>query len=241
MDWPLRVLVGAAGSGCAAAIACRLQALTRSGGWAAVATGTLLVAGGGWTWVALVGAFFATSSALTRWEPRSPGRRHRSRDRTGRRWDQVVANGGVAIVAACVHGVSGWPLGFAAAAGAIATATADTWGTELGRWSPRLPRLVTTWAEVPHGRSGGVTAIGTAGTAAGALLIGAIAAALEGGLHPVRFFAAGAGAGFTAALLDSVLGATVESRWRWVGNSVINFVATACGAGAVLLAAPWWR
>jgi uncharacterized protein (TIGR00297 family) len=191
--------------------------------------------------VAVVGAFFVTSSILTRWETRSPETARRSLDRAGRRWDQVWANGGVAALAAAVRGLDGWPLALAAAAGAIAAATADTWGTELGRWSPSPPRLVTTGAKVPHGRSGGITALGTAGSAAGALLIGATAALFGDAAHAVRFSLAVAAAGFTGSLLDSVLGATVEGHWRWVGNSVINFVATVWGAGAVLLAARWWR
>lgn len=164
-----------------------------------------------------------------------PGQGVRSLDRSGRRWDQVAANGGVAVLAAVVHAVNGWPPGFAVAAGAIAAATADTWGTEVGRWSPHLPRLVTTWTVVPHGRSGGVTAIGTIGTAAGAFLIAGIAAAIGDGTHSIRFFVTVAGAGFTGALADSVLGATVEERRQWISNSLINLAATGWGAGVVLL------
>lgn len=237
----MRVLAGAAGSGCVAAVSSRLHALTRSGAWAAVATGTVLFASGGWPFVAIVGAFFVTASALTHLEPRFGGRSSRSSDRAGRRWDQVAANGGVAALAAGVHGLTAWPLAFAAAAGAIAAATADTWGTELGRWSPSPPRLVTTWAVVHHGRSGGITALGTAGTAAGALLIGGIAAVVGGTPDPFGLFLAAAAAGVTGALFDSVLGATIEDRWRWAGNSVINLAATAWGAGVVLLIARLWR
>ena len=237
----MRILAAAAGSGCVAAVSSRLHALTRSGAWAAVAAGTVLFAGGGWPFVAVVGAFFVTASALTHLEPHSGGGSNRSRDRAGRRWDQVAANGGVAALAAGVHGLTAWPLAFAAAAGAIAAATADTWGTELGRWSPSPPRLVTTWAVVRHGRSGGITPLGTAGTAAGALLIGGIAAAIGGAQNPVGVFFAVAAAGFTGAFFDSVLGATIEDRWRWAGNSVINLAATAWGGGVVLLAARLWR
>ena len=241
MDWTLRILVGAAASACAALIAARLGALTRSGTWAATAAGAMLFAGGGWAFVAVVGAFFVSSSILTHGEPRSLKQATHSLDRAGRGWDQVAANGGVAALAACARGLTGWPVALAAAAGAIAAATADTWGTELGRWSRTPPRLITTGARVAPGRSGGVTLLGTVGTAAGSLLIGATAAVCGGPAHPVRFLLAIAAAGFSGALLDSVLGATMEDRWRWVGNSVVNFVATAWGAGVVLLAAPWWR
>jgi uncharacterized protein (TIGR00297 family) len=241
MEWALRTLAGAAGSGCVAAVASRLGALRRSGAWAAAAAGTALFAGGGWAFVAVVGAFFITSSLLTRWEPRSPARAARSLDRAGRRWDQVVANGGVAALAALIRGLTGWPVALGAAAGAIAAATADTWGTELGRWSPTSPRMVTTGARVPHGTSGAITPLGTAASAAGSLLIGATAALCGAAAHPLRLVLAVTAAGFTGAFFDSILGATVEARWRWVGNSVINFLATMWGAGVVLLTARWWR
>src|SRR5205807_650194 len=82
---------------------------------------------------------------LTRWGPRAQGEAPRSSpfsDVAGRRWDQVAANGGVAAFAAAIHGLTGSPLAFAAAAGAIAEATADTWATEVGRWSRTRPRMI---------------------------------------------------------------------------------------------------
>jgi len=236
----LEMTAGAAGSGLLAIQAYRMRALTRSGAWAAAACGIVLYAGGGWTWVVLIGVFFVTASALTRLEPRSGGSR-RSLDRMGRRWDQVAANGGIASIAAAVHAVTASPLAFTAAAGAIAVATADTWGTEVGRWSRVPPRLITSWAPVPHGSSGGITVLGTLGAGAGALLIGVCAAVLERESHPGSFMAIVTAAGFSGAIVDSLLGATIEGRWRWVGNNLTNLAATAWGAGAVLIALRWLR
>ena len=239
--WALRMAEGAAGSGLLAAQAYRMRALTRSGAWAAAACGVVLYVGGGWTWIVLVSTFFITASALTRLEPGAGGS-HTSFDRMGRRWDQVAANGGVAAVAAVVHGLTASPVAFAAAAGAIAAATADTCGTEVGRWSPVPPRLITSWAAIPHGSSGGVTLFGTLGAAGGALLIGVCAALLERGLaHPARLALVVIIAGFSGAIVDSLLGATVENRWRWAGNNVINLAATSWGAWAVMLALHWLR
>jgi uncharacterized protein (TIGR00297 family) len=234
----LRLAEGIVVSGAVALLARRLEALTSSGAWAAAITGTVLVAGGGWAWLGLVGIFFVTSSFLTRCRPRAQGAASipsPSTDLAGRRWDQVAANGGVAACAAAIHGLFGSPLAFGAAAGAIATATADTWATELGRWSRTPPRLITTWRSVPHGTSGGITPFGTTAAAAGALLISCAAAVLLPGAagHPVTVLAAG----FSGAMVDSLLGATIEERYPWVSNSVVNLVATAWGAGVVLAAA----
>jgi len=230
----LRIAIGFAVSAGAATLAYRFNVLTSSGALATTAVGTVLFVGGGWRWLILVGLFSATSSVLTRWEPAGGGAEHRSPDIGGRRWDQVLANGGIATLAAAAHGLGGWPPAFGAASGAIAAAAADTWATEIGRWSRTAPRLITTWRVVPHGVSGGITIVGTAGAAAGALLIGAAATVLAGGSSWRPGFLAILVAGFSGAMVDGMIGATIEGRYRWVNNSMVNLLATAWGAGVAL-------
>jgi len=235
VDWGLRVATGVMFSGIVALYGRRLEVLTVSGGWAALVVGTALFVGGGWTWLVLVGAFSATSSFLTRWDP--PGTTApRSPDATGRHWDQVVANGGIAGLAAVIHGFSGWPHAFAVAAGAIAAGTADTWSTEVGRWASAPPRMVTTWCPVPPGTSGGITTVGTLGGAAGAFMISGLASVLIHDLPAWSVFLTVLGAGISGMMLDSLLGATVEGRMPWINNSTVNLIATAWGAGVVLAA-----
>ena len=150
---------------------------------------------------------------------------------------------------------------FFACAGAMAAVNADTWATELGVLSPRPPRLITTGRPVEVGTSGGVTALGTAASLGGALIIG-----LCGGLSllilgqgwasgTVLLLAATAG-GLAGSAFDSLLGATVQAiywcdtceketerrvhrcgtqtrlvrGWHWLGNDLVNFIASAVGA-----------
>jgi len=175
---------------------------------------------------------------------------------------QVLANGGVAAVAALL---GSWT----ATAGALAAATADTWATEIGSFSPAPPRLITTGARVTRGTSGGITALGTAGGVAGAAVIGALAVWLQpggggaaaGATHPPEFLALTAAAGLVGMLVDSLLGATLQGRyecpgcgaelergdtvchepvrlirgWRWLDNDAVNLAATLAGATAAAL------
>ena len=233
--------------------------LTPGGLAAALAVGAAVAWGLGWQGLVLLFAFFLSGSLLTQLAERRAPRR------TAR---QVVANGGVAAVAALC---GAWSV----AAGALAAAAADTWATELGAFSPFAPRLITTGAQVTRGASGGITALGTAGGVAGALVLATLAAWLQ-----PRGVAAGAvyhgrtrtllvltGAGVAGMLADSVLGATVQGKyecpacdarfergntvcheavrltrgWRWLDNDAVNLAATLVGAAVAGLGSGYWR
>jgi len=175
--------------------------LTGDGVAAAVAVGAATWWGMGWRGVVLLFAFFVSSSLLTqlaggRDGPGRPGGRRNAR--------QVLANGGVAALGAFV---GSWSL----AAGALAAATADTWATELGSFSPRPPRLLTTGRVVPPGTSGGVTLLGSAGGAGGALFLAAVTTLLFHPPRPPLLLITVAGVAGMAA--DSLLGATLQGKF----------------------------
>jgi uncharacterized protein (TIGR00297 family) len=226
-----------------AALARRAGALRTTGPLAAAAVGTTIIATGGIPWGTLLLAFFTSASALTRF----PGR---TQDATGRTGCQVLSNGAAAALAAVLH-ARGIRRARSAFAGALAAAWADTWATEAGlRWGG-APRLVTTGAKIAPGTSGGVTSLGTAAGALGALLCGVISGRL--GIAPAFPTALAGAAGM---LCDSLLGATVQLRYRcpvcgregerrrcacgvvrarirglpWMDNDAVNACATAAGA-----------
>jgi uncharacterized protein (TIGR00297 family) len=179
--------------------------------------------------------FFVTSSALSfygRYEPRklSAGEMF---EKGGKRdaW-QVLANGGVAAAAALLPFLSTSltlnEVMVAIFCGAIATAAADTWATEIGVLSARRPRLITSLRIVEPGTSGGVTIAGLGASVMGAALIG-IGALLLGlratlpGLSPdvagssfssAGIFYSALLGGTAGSLLDSLLGATIQASYR---------------------------
>lgn len=174
---------------------------------------------------------------------------------------QVLANGGVYAIAALASLVRPGDVPAAVALGALAAATADTWGTEVGTLSGGTPRLVTTWRPAPAGTSGAVSAAGSLATLAGALFIGGAALLLGWRGAPV---AAGVTGGIMGAATDSILGATLQARrWcdacamptertvhtcgattrpaggiAWLDNDRVNLAAVVAGAitGALVLA-----
>lgn len=234
-----------------AGAAWRANALAARGAVAAFVIGWLALLAG-WEWAVLLLLFFLSGSALSRIpSPAAAGvdaivEKGATRDAT-----QVLANGGIFALVALLSLVSPSAMLSAAAAGALAAATADTWATEIGTRYGGTPRHLLTWRPVPRGTSGGVTLQGLLGSLAGALVLGAAASALG-----IASLAVVALAGFAGALFDSVLGATLQERRycntcesaterrvhscgtetrpnggiRWLNNDGVNFLATLVGA-----------
>ena len=237
----IQAILGGVLAAFVALLAYRARALTLGGAVAAFGIGAIVFGSGGWPAAAVLFAFFIPSTLISRI------RGKRGPARSG--W-QVLANGGVAAVCAAIatHGGATFAAAFA---GAFAAASADTWGTEIGLLSRSLPVSILTLRRVEAGRSGGVTALGTAATVCGALCVAL--AASEVRVAPFWSTAAG---GIAGALLDSVLGASLQAlRWcpacerecetrrhqcgsstvlrrgaGWLENDGVNFAATLGGA-----------
>lgn len=239
-----------------AAVVWRAGLLTTGGACVAAALGSAAALAGS-DWMILLLAFFLGSVMLGRVGRAT--KRARSADvieKAGPRdATQVLANGAIfgcgATLVASGHFAAATP---AVALGALAAATADTWGTEIGMLSRTAPRSILTWAPMTPGMSGGVSALGLAATVTGAALMAMLAWSL--GWTAVTASAAAIG-GIAGAMADSVLGATVQQRRRslrtgrmterftdvdgtpttldgglaWLNNDGVNFAATIIGAG----------
>jgi uncharacterized protein (TIGR00297 family) len=195
----------------------RRAALSRSGVLGAVLTGTLTFGLGGWGWGALLVAFFASSSALSRYRHGDKAAVAADFAKGGPRdLGQALANGGLGCLLALGHLLAPHPLWTAAFVGAMAAVNADTWGTEVGILWGRRVWLITTGRPVPPGTSGGLSWPGTLAALGGAAFIGGLAALFQGvgaaGASPAPglLLAGGVVGGLAGALADSWLGATVQ-------------------------------
>jgi uncharacterized protein (TIGR00297 family) len=230
----------------------RLGALDASGAFVAFFVGTVTFGAMQTTGLAILLGFFVSSVALTRLGRETKRERLSDVGKTGARdAAQVFANGGVAALCALAVAL-GWGSRYEIAfAGAFAAAIADTWGTEIGTLFGGAPRSVLTFRPVGIGISGGVTFVGSLAELAGAFFLAAVAHAV--GLHAFLAILAG---GIGGALLDSILGASLQAlRWcpqcarpcernphscgattipsrgiGWLDNDGVNFAATLAGA-----------
>jgi uncharacterized protein (TIGR00297 family) len=242
----------------------KLRALSNTGALAAVFIGFLTFGIGGPIPGILLILFFVSSSALSRVGKQAKGRLANMFDKGGQRdHGQVMANGAIAAVLAAAYGLGGDALWLAAASGALASANADTWATEIGVLSRTWPRSITNGARVGPGTSGAISLVGSLAAAGGAGCIGVAAWWLTGNWAYLVVCLAG---GLSGALVDSLLGATVQGiyycdvcqketerhpkhscgsntvrirGWDWLRNDGVNLAATAVGAlvgtGAAIL------
>lgn len=244
----------------------RLHALSTSGAIATAILGTIVFGLGGIPCSVPLLTFFILSSLLSRVGTR--GGRSKERFETvfekGSRRDagQVLANGGIAgaivllmILLILLRVEAGLYIAYL---GTLAAAAADTWGTEIGVLGRGRVISLATLRPVPAGVSGGVSLIGTLGAAGGALSV-----ALSGipwSPRPLRTVMVVLAAGIIGMAADSLVGATLQARYRcticgasterrahcdhptelsggyrWITNDVVNVICSLMGAIAAYL------
>lgn len=223
-------LIGFAGSAVVAGAALWRRALTRSGAAAAVVMGTIYYGSGDLVWFGLLLAFFITSTFWSKWKKRKKSHLDHIYEKTGERdAGQVFANGGIGMLLCMANAI--WPssVWLWLFIGVMATVNADTWATEIGSLSKRLPRSLLSGKQVAAGTSGAISPLGTFASVAGALTIGFAAVGLMVlqdvvATHPTGdglswttlliVIVAAAIGGTAGALFDSLLGATVQAGYQ---------------------------
>jgi uncharacterized protein (TIGR00297 family) len=212
--------------------------LTLDGMFASIVAGIFILGLGGWATAGVVLLFFVSSVVIT---GESPARSTNSIAGIRRNGLQVWANGFWLMVCLVLDVVFNAGIFTIAAMGAIATATADTWATELGSKVPGATYLITDFKTVASGTDGGISLRGTTAALIGSGMI-AIASiyffSLEFYVFPCIFLA-----GFLGCIVDSYFGAIFQQKNSSVilpvlekeiniDNNLVNGIST--GAGALL-------
>ncbi|HEX6504709.1 MAG TPA: DUF92 domain-containing protein [Terriglobales bacterium] len=217
-----------------AAVAWLLKGVTNTGALAgAVISFAIYLGAGAGAFVALV-CVFLIAVGTTRLGYTRKQQLGAAENREGRSGSQILANLGVAALAAVLFGITRKPIYLIACGAALAEAAADTASSEIGEVSSQQARLITTFQLVPAGTNGGVTFAGTiAGLIASVIVAGCCVLTK---MIPAWAFFFVSVAGFVGMLLDSVLGAVLERRGQ-LNNDTVNFLGTLSAAlTAVLLA-----
>jgi uncharacterized protein (TIGR00297 family) len=258
------LLIGFCSAAAISLLAWRLRALDGFGALAALAMGTIVFGLGGIMPSAALVLFFVSGSILSA----LPGKpKVRTGDEShGRSWKQVAANGSVPtllVLATLIFPSYREPLLISAVA-AIAAAAADSWSTEIGTRYGGIAHDILSWKPVVPGLSGGVSLAGFLAALIGATLI----ACSTYPISSTRRLQAGVAvilAGFCGAVSDSIIGSSLQGRYRceicgeltettehcdrqpllvkgkgWIDNNAVNLAATAIGALFCALELDFW-
>lgn len=200
-----------------AVISYYIKALTKSGAIGAIIIGTVIFGLGGPVFALPLLVFFISGSLLSYLKSESKSNALKLVGKTGPRdiW-QVLANGGLAGIITIIFFIRPDQTLFFAYLSAISEATADTWATEIGMMSKKQPVSIISLKRILPGESGGITLMGTLASSAGSFFI-----AFSGLLiwppanHQlfVLYAIFVSLVGFLGAVIDSILGATIQGQY----------------------------
>ncbi len=210
--------------------------LTPVGYFHAWVLGVLVWGSLGWQGYAVVFFYFLVGSGVTRIGMAAKEAAGIAEKRSGIRgpenvWGSALTGAICALAALFVPSPlrEAFLLGYVAS---FSTKLSDTTASEVGKAYGQHTFLITTLQPVPRGTEG---AVSLEGTLAG--IVASIAIALLAwGIGMIDIVGVGwcAIAAFIATNVESLIGATLQSKWDWLTNEVVNFFNTLIGASIAI-------
>ncbi len=203
--------------------------------------GVLLWATIGWQAYLVVMFYFLVGSGVTRVGMAQKEAEGIAEKRSGARgpenvWGSALVGAICAVIALGLAwafplgaGTARWidllVLGFVAS---FSTKLSDTCASEIGKAYGQRTYLITTLKAVPRGTEGAVSLEGTLAGIVAALALALVSWAV-GLITPLGILVCGLAA-FIATNLESVIGATLQTRLEWLTNELVNIINTLIGA-----------
>lgn len=196
-----------------AVVSYRLRFLTMNGAAALIVLALLLFGLGGLKWTIPILFFFISASSISklkRGSNVSDGGTMMEKSKA-RNYLQVVANGGIGAALVTLNLITQSELWYFAFVIIVAVACADTWATEIGTRFGKRTISIITLQKIETGLSGGVSTFGTLAAFGGSLCIGLISYYYIDDLKIIFVIIL---FGFLGSVIDSLLGATVQAKYR---------------------------
>jgi uncharacterized protein (TIGR00297 family) len=190
----------------------------------------------GWRGYAVIMFYFLVGSAITRVGMAEKQAMGIAEKRDGARGPENVW-GSALTGTGCALGVLGagylgesrlvpiLVLGYVAS---LSTKLSDTCASEIGKAYGRSTFLITTLKPVPRGTEGAVSLEGTIAGIVGSIALAVLALGL--GMINSWGLICAIIAAFVATNIESVIGATVQNKFAWLTNEIVNFINTLIGA-----------
>jgi uncharacterized protein (TIGR00297 family) len=224
----MNLLIGLIFSFIIAFPALKKQSLSKSGFVAALILGSLIYYSSGILGFSTMIIFFISSSIISK-KNKYEEKDNRILDKGScRDYIQVLANGIVALLFSLVFKITNNNIFLIGVIISFASSNADTWASEIGIMSKDIPRYIFSKKPVSRGLSGGVTKLGFISSLLGSLLIACwftlLSSIINGfTLNSVINLIIISISGFIGALIDSILGETVQVKYiSWKDKDLIT-------------------
>ncbi|ACK73255.1 protein of unknown function DUF92 transmembrane [Gloeothece citriformis PCC 7424] len=211
--------------------------LTPAGYFHAWILGVLVWGTLGWRGYAVVMFYFLVGSTVTRIGMAEKEKEGIAEKRSGQRgpenvWGSALIATICAIVTLFVE-PSGQHLLILGYVASFSTKLSDTTASEVGKAYGKRTFLITTLQPVPRGTEGAVSLEGTLAGVVASVAIAVLAWAI--GLIDIIGIVWCIVAAFVATNLESLIGATLQSKWDWLSNEIVNIINTFIGAVVAIL------
>lgn len=191
----------------------KVRSLTLSGGIMSFIIGILIYIGTGFPGLFLLGAFFASSSLLSKYKRENKKEAEELLQKGDQRDAvQVLANGGIPALLAILFFISQNQSFLYAFCVAIAAANSDTWASEIGTLSKKRPFMLASFKRVERGTSGAVSFLGSSAALLGALFIAALSFIML--KQSLSLFLITVLMGFAGNLADTLMGGSIQVKYE---------------------------
>ncbi|MFO7448157.1 MAG: DUF92 domain-containing protein [Ignavibacteriaceae bacterium] len=210
-------------------ISFKFKFLTVSGIIGAVVLSLIIFTFGTWKWTIPVFTFFFLSSLLSKVREKRNTSVDTFFEKSGQRdYMQVFSNGGFAGLLVIINYFNPSELFYAAYVSSIAAVCSDTWATEIGTMSHTKTYNILNFTKVEQGVSGGISLPGLLGSCLGAIII-ALSSLFWIEADSLVFILLILLSGFSASIIDSILGASLQVQYRCADCGKITENKIHCG------------
>lgn len=212
--------------------------LLTQGGWIhAGVLGTVLWGCLGWKgWLSVV-IYFLMGSLVTRLGLDRKKAAGLAEARSGRRGpENVWGSAATATIIAILIKINFLPIPLLmlAFSASFSAKLSDTFGSEIGKTWGQKTFLLSNFKKVSPGTEGAISIEGLIASILGSILMTGVFTLLAFIPDKISFVLVSS-IGFTATLIESLIGSTIQNKYNWMTNEVVNFIQTLIAAILVII------
>lgn len=236
----LNVILGLVLAYLVSIISLKLKYITFDGAVTVFLLASVIFVFGELKWSVPILAFFVPSSILSKLKSEKSAELSNKFEKNSVRDSfQVLANGGIGGILVLLNYFSPDKIWYLVYLTFLGTVSADTWGTEIGTLTKRKTYNILTFRKCEQGISGGISTIGTVGAFLGGVVVVLFSSPWLN-TYPAFLIFVLIILGFIGSFIDSILGGTIQAKYKCSKCGEISERNHHCGVPATLFSGFKW-